>query len=418
MNPFDIQEWKPTFCKTEEELKTFWEEHQIARKKIMKINSIGIALNMDGWALGERIQETLSSAGVSDELMQKVYKDWDWYDNIQLNAELKLWEPIVLVFEDRSTVELMIFPDGVLGVSVNQIDPDTTEGTNHGDCDANILFSEILSRKCRRPEFYHRISYQGSGEGERVQREEYAVLFTLSGDSDFQFFIRAGRRGSEFTCGLIFRYPFNWEQNIYKIPLGRINESRKDIRQVPILEGTNSGGYFLIVPTEVEDRAIDSHYSWCTEDIYRNTIMIDEIDVQPFLFYFLEKYFDEDLNKKCTGRDPYNSEGFQQYADPNLYSYPTMKKMLEEIEEKARLLQEDFENPELKELIDDFSISHFLPDELWDLSHQEGLNEEKKREIIRDNLGIALDFYARFVKRVRKLMERNPDADCICFTGP
>ena len=30
MNPFDIQEWKPTFCKTEEELKTFWEEHQIA----------------------------------------------------------------------------------------------------------------------------------------------------------------------------------------------------------------------------------------------------------------------------------------------------------------------------------------------------------------------------------------------------
>ena len=170
MNPFDIQEWKPTFCKTEEELKAFWEEHQIARKKIMKINAIGLALNLDGWSLGERIQETLSSAGVSDELMQKM--DWDWHDNIQLNAELKLWEPIVFVLEDRSTVELMIFPDGVLGVSVNQIDPDTTEGTNHGDCDANILFSEILSRKCRRPEFYHRISYQGSGEEARVQREE------------------------------------------------------------------------------------------------------------------------------------------------------------------------------------------------------------------------------------------------------
>ena len=52
MNPFDIQEWKPTFCKTEEELKAFWEEHQIARKKIMKINAIGIALNLDGWSLG------------------------------------------------------------------------------------------------------------------------------------------------------------------------------------------------------------------------------------------------------------------------------------------------------------------------------------------------------------------------------
>jgi len=95
-----------------------------------------------------------------------------------------------------------------------------------------------------------------------------------------------------------------------------------------------------------------------------------------------------------------------------------MKEMLQDIEEKTKLLQEDFENPELKELIDGFAISYFLPDELWNLPDQEDWNEKKKREIIRDNLGIAIDFYARFVKRVRKLMERNPDSDCICFTGP
>ena len=94
------------------------------------------------------------------------------------------------------------------------------------------------------------------------------------------------------------------------------------------------------------------------------------------------------------------------------------EEMLQDIEEKTKLLQEDFENPELIELIDDFSISDFLPDELWGLPDQEDWNEEKRREIILDNLGIALDFYARFVKRVRKLMERSPDSDCICFTGP
>ena len=415
MNPFDIQEWKPTFCKTEKELNAFWEENQIARKKIIKINAIGIALNMDGWALGKRIQETLSSAGVTDDLMQKM--DWDWYDNIQLNAELKLWEPIVFVLEDYSTVELMIFPDGVMGVSVNQIDPDTTEGVNHGDCDANILFSELLSRKCRRPEFYHRISYQGSGERESVQREEYAFLFTLSGDSDLRFFIRAGH-DSAYTCGLIFRYQFNWEQNIYKIPMGRIHESLKDIRQVPILEGENTSSYFAICPLTVEKEEKNPRYSWETKDYYQYRMMIEEDDVQFFLFYFLYKYFDEDYNKKYAGRDPYDSVKFERWADPNLYSYLTMKEMLQEIEEKTRLLQEDFENPELKELIDGFAISYFLPDELWNLPDQEDWNEEKKREIIRDNLGIALDFYARFVKRVRKLMERNPDSDCICFSGP
>ena len=415
MNPFDIQEWKPTFCKTEKELNAFWEENQIARKKIIRINAIGIALNMDGWALGKRIQETLSSAGVTDDLMQKM--DWDWHDSIQLNAELKLWEPIVFILEDYSTVELMIFPDGVMGVSVNQIDPNTTEGVNHGDCDANILFSEMLSRKCRRPEFYHRISYQGSGEGESVQSEEYAFVFTLSGDSGLRFFIRAGH-DSAFTCGLIFRYQFNWEQNIYKIPMGRINESLKDIRQVPILEGENTSSYFAICPLTVEKEEKNPRYSWETKDYYQYRIMIEEDDVQFFLFYFLYKYFDEDYNKKYAGRDPYDNVKFERWADPNLYSYPTMKKMLQEIEDKTRLLQEDFENPELKELIDDFSISDFLPDELWGLPDQEDWNEEKRREIIRDNLGIALDFYARFVKRVRKLMERNPDSDCICFTGP
>ena len=88
MNPFDIQEWKPTFCKTEEELKAFWEEHQIARKRIMKINAIGIALNMQGWSLEERIKKTLSAAGVTVHLMQRMNKEL--YNNIQLNAELEL----------------------------------------------------------------------------------------------------------------------------------------------------------------------------------------------------------------------------------------------------------------------------------------------------------------------------------------
>ena len=200
--------------------------------------------------------------------------------------------------------------------------------------------------------------------------------------------------------------------------MGRINDSLKDIRQIPILEGENTSSYFAICSLTVEKEEKNPRYSWETIDYYQYRMMIEEDNVQFFLFYFLYKYFDEDYNKKYAGRDSYNSVRFERWADRNLYSYPTMKKMLGEIEEKARLLQKDFENPELKELIDDFSISDFLPDELWGLPDQEDWNEEKRREIIRDNLGIALDFYARFVKRVRKLMERNPDSDCICFTGP
>ena len=98
MNPFDIQEWKPTFCKTEKELNAFWEENQIARKKIIKINAIGIALNLEDWALEERILKMLSDSGVTAHLMQRMNKEL--YNNVQLNAELELWEPIVFVLED------------------------------------------------------------------------------------------------------------------------------------------------------------------------------------------------------------------------------------------------------------------------------------------------------------------------------
>ena len=415
MNPFDIQEWNPTFCKTEKELNVFWEENQIAKKKIIKINAIGIARNLGGWALGKHIQETLDAAGVSEELTQKM--DEEWTNNIQCNAELKLWEPIVFVFEDNTTLELMMFPDGVIGASVNQIDPNTTEGINHGSCDASILFSEMLSRKCRRPEFYHRITYQGREEGERVIKEEYAFVFTLSGDSDLRFFIRAGH-DSAFTCGLLSQYYFNWDSNILQIPLGKIDSALKDISQIPILEGSNTSSYFLITPTTLEEKDIEEPYSWGTKDYYKNTMMIEEDDVSSFLFYFLYKYFDEDYNKKERYRAKYEVKGFQKWEDPNIYSYSCMKAMLNDIEEKVRLLQEDFANPELKELLDDFYISYFLPAELWNLPDQEDWNEEKKREIIRDNLGIAIDFYSRFVTRMRKLMKRNPECDSICFTGP
>ena len=92
--------------------------------------------------------------------------------------------------------------------------------------------------------------------------------------------------------------------------------------------------------------------------------------------------------------------------------------MLQEIEEKARLLQEDFENPELNELIDKFSVYYFIPYEIHEIAFQEDWCTTTDRIAIRDNLSIALDFYARFVSRVRKLMERNPDCECICFSGP
>jgi hypothetical protein len=82
--------------------------------------------------------------------------------------------------------------------------------------------------------------------------------------------------------------------------------------------------------------------------------------------------------------------------------------MLAEIRTTADMLQTDFDHPELAGLREQFSVSTFAPDmDCRDLSDQD------KQETIRANIGIAVDFYGRFCRRVESMLEFAPQYEQI-----
>lgn len=130
------------------------------------------------------------------------------------------------------------------------------------------------------------------------------------------------------------------------------------MKEIEIIEGYDPSSYFWIQPAVVADSEIIEY-----EDItlFEDEISIEETDVDCFLYYFFNKYFDLKLycNKKLYGRvvsGEANPNGFEWYLTENFYTYDTMRMMLCEILEIADLLEKDFSNKGLDVIKKRFSI--------------------------------------------------------------
>ncbi|MCD8089225.1 MAG: hypothetical protein LUD81_01120, partial [Clostridiales bacterium] len=88
-----------------------------------------------------------------------------------------------------------------------------------------------------------------------------------------------------------------------------------------------------------------------------------------------------------------------------------IKDMLSEISEKAQLLSEDYENPQLADLKNNFSPYYMTMDDKY-------LDDEYNETVVKENIETVIDFYSRFVKRMNKMMEDNPETNLISIMGP
>ena len=150
------------------------------------------------------------------------------------------------------------------------------------------------------------------------------------------------------------------------------------------------------------------------EECREQEISIEEDDIGEFLHFFLDKYFDPDY-PYGEARDQYCGSGFEWNLEYNIYTYERIRKMLDDIERYAGLLESDFGHPALANLKKGFHPYTFDPDEN---RYQKRLTDEEKEHLIRDNIGLALDFYERFVWRMRKMMQAADDYELISFMGP
>lgn len=92
------------------------------------------------------------------------------------------------------------------------------------------------------------------------------------------------------------------------------------------------------------------------------------------------------------------------------------KRLLEDIEDTIELLRTDYDNKELDPIKKQFFYGYMVNYENMEQSQYD--TDEKQDMLIRENIEVVIDFYQRFVEAMWKIMDDNPEGNCISVTGP
>lgn len=406
-NHFDRHSWHAKFYTSALKINHALESFAIPSKKIKDIHVIGAAQNMEKDAYSLKVRYTLADVGVPYEAMDE--GKYPFMDETLLPCQVEICEPVVFVFEDNSTLELMLRGRDGLLISANEISPDVLDGTNFHNFDSSKVFGSIIGRSIESIEI---VKFQDIRELDSKKDKSVTdnVTYVIQLTGEFGVSLSSlGKERGWFTLGLTDpSYSVRYSK-IKKIPFGEIKKAVNGKKQVIIVEGHGGGSYFWIMPVKHVREA------WRGIEEYRQEeISIEEDDVFEFLYYFLEKYYDDDYPYGDCREWEYR-EGFQWNLEYNIYTYDIMREMLNDIETCCDLLKSDYDNPKLDELKERFSAYTFKPDS-WDVNRQ--LTEKEEADIVKRNSYVAVEFYERFVRRMRAMMENAKEYNLISFMGP
>lgn len=180
--------------------------------------------------------------------------------------------------------------------------------------------------------------------------------------------------------------------------------------EIEIKEGHDSSSYFWFRPVTVKlgEKIRDEDVTEFDEEF-----SIEESDVECFLAYFFYKHFDNELiyNKRRFEDGLGFINGFEWYLTYNFFTYESVRALAEDIEGVAELLKSDFDNPALTDVKKSFSIFYMCPSDDKDYIEGNSANIGK-------HIGVVINFYKRFAKRILQMLDNNPDTDLISIMGP
>lgn len=180
--------------------------------------------------------------------------------------------------------------------------------------------------------------------------------------------------------------------------------------EIKIINGQDPSSYFCFFPVEIPypDKVV-----WDEIIGYDDVFSIEEGDVDCFLSYFLFKFFDKELiyNKNRFECGKYMNTGFEWYLTHNFFTYDTLRNMVTEILEVAKLLLSDFDHPSLTNIKEQYSIFYMCPQDCNDWI-------QGKQSSMRQHIGVVVDFYHRFSARLTTMMNNNPSTNILSIMGP
>ncbi len=406
---FDWHDWDAKLYTSAEEIYTAFKSFGVLNKKIKNIHVIGVALNMEKHTCIQNARRTLAETGIPyDDIYSGEYP---YLDKTLLPCKVEICEPVVFIFEDNSTLEIM--PQGRDGLlmSTNKISRTVSNGTNFSNFNAKKLFEKIIGSSIKDITIINTkiTSKSGSYSYEELHND---VKYQIELTDKFGIFFEQSWEGW-FEFGLTNQYCHLYSGcKTADTTFRKMKSAANNKKQILIVEGHDGGGYFWIMP--VKHVPVTKEYWQGIKEYRKEEISIDDMDISEFLYYFLDKYYD-DQYPYGDSRDPYCENRFQWNLDYNIYTYDTMKVMLNDIEECCNLLKTDYDNPKLDDLKKHFSIYTFEPDLLYE---RKKLGKKKEAEIIKNNIYIAIEFYERFVHRMRTMMDNAKDYNLISFMGP
>lgn len=214
---------------------------------------------------------------------------------------------------------------------------------------------------------------------------------------------------------LVDKTKYHYSRIIYIYEIDELVDylNTKDITdRIEIVDGHDFCDYFWLRPAIIEETGeVDDIYG---VKIFHSHLLRDEISIQEdiadsCLKYWFYKYYDKnyDYNLRRPESLFENNNNFEWYLTENYYSYSTMEKMCEEILEVADLLETDYNNQSL----DEIKKSFFVP-------YKISKDERQDDDYIKTHAYLFIDFYRRFVSKIRKIMNRNKDTDVFTITGP
>jgi hypothetical protein len=103
------------------------------------------------------------------------------------------------------------------------------------------------------------------------------------------------------------------------------------------------------------------------------------------------------------------------YGDSKYFTNEKINNICKDIEDVCDLLIKDFNDPKLEEIRKNMSIYFFATDEERDKYNLWNISKEEQLKFIEKNKDRIIDFYHRFVKRIKILSENNlPKKVVIC----
>ena len=377
---FDRYSWKVSLLRTQEELNHMLDALDVASKRIKGINVIGVAKNLRVSPLDLRQGK-----------------------RIRIPCVAKICEPVVIVFEDDSTLEMRPGHSGGLLTSCNQIPPTTKDGLNRSNFASEKLFAGAAGAVIEGislTEHYREVTWMPQPYIARISWDirlsgayDLRIEHNFGGWFEFSMIRKDTGLAAELLSEEIWQYV--WPDD-----------------QLRIVEGHGGGAYFQISPVRHTEVTEDNERG--IEECREVEISIEEDDVFYYLYYFLNKYFDKNY-PYGEARPPYCEDGFEWSLEHNIYTYETVRTMLDEIEECVHLLATDFHNEKLNGLKNKV-CNH--PLDIESDSFFQRLQAGKQGEELANRIAVACDFYERFVTRMRKMMDLASEYRLISFVGP